>query len=214
ARQRGLAGGELAFALLELRSPLLEIGAEARVALCMRQLGLEPVQLGLARSKLHLALVESGRARSRLADDSRLVGVLAFERLELVFGPGELPLAVGERLPLLLELARELRAVAVEALQLPELHLGLFVTLGGELLLPRELRLELREPRVLGLDRLALVANLALAFLELRLELGELRVALVESGRTARQALLGLGAGQIGRASCRERVEISGGVVP
>ena len=194
ARQRGLAGGELAFALLELRSPLLEIGAEARVALCMRQLGLEPVQLGLARSKLHLALVESGRARSRLADDSRLVGVLAFERfeltpqpllleqqlslalaqglvlgrdaralllevglaghelplalgdflvagpalvlalrkralaafelddagalarLELVFGPGELLLAVGERLPLLLELARELRAVAVEAL--------------------------------------------------------------------------------------------------
>ena len=69
------------------------------------------------------------------------------------------------------------------------------MTLGGELLLPRELRLELREPRVFGLDRLALVANLALAFLELRLELGELRVALVESGRTARQALLGLGAG-------------------
>ena len=47
-------------------------------------------------------------------------------------------------------------------------------------------------PGVLGLDRLALVADFALALLELCLELGELRVTFVERGGAASQALVGL----------------------
>ena len=64
------------------------------------------------------------------------------------------------------------------------------MTVGRKLLLRRDLRLELRDPCVLGLDRLALVANLALALLELGLELGQLRVAFIERGGAPRQTLL------------------------
>jgi hypothetical protein len=48
---------------------------------------------------------------------------------------------------------------------------------------------------VLGLDRLALVSDLAFAGLDLGLELGELRVTLIESRRAASQALVGFHAG-------------------
>ena len=66
------------------------------------------------------------------------------------------------------------------------------MALGRELLLARELRLKLGQPAVLGFDRLALVPDLALALLELCLELGEFRVALVERGGAASQTLVGL----------------------
>jgi hypothetical protein len=273
ARQSGLPARELALALLELLGSLLQVGAEAHVALGVCELGLEPVQLGLARRQLDLAPVEVCRALRRLADDGGLVGVVALERLEvaaepllleqqfglalaeglvlgrdargllleiglarrefalalgdflvaraalvlalrerplaafeldnagalsrleLLFGPGELLLAVGQRLPRLLELVGNLGAVPIEALQLAQLRLGLLVTLGRELLLSCELRLELGQPGMLGLDRLALVMDLALPRLELGRELGELRVPLVEGGSAAGQSLLGLGAG-------------------
>src|SRR5439155_7533784 len=136
----------------------------------------------VARSTLVLALGERPLAAFELDDAG------ALSRLELLLGAGELLLAVSARLPLLLELVGDLRAVPIEALQLAKLPFGLLVPLGRELLLGGELRLELGEPGVLGLDRLALVADFALALLELCLELGQLRVTLIERGGAASQA--------------------------
>ena len=66
------------------------------------------------------------------------------------------------------------------------------MTLGRELLLGGQFGLELGNARMLGLDCLALVADFALALLELGLELGKLRVAFVEGGRPAGESLLGV----------------------
>src|SRR5439155_3228990 len=157
-------------------------------------------EVGLARRKLALALRDFLVARPTLVLALRERALAAFElddacavpRLELLLGAGELLLAVGKRLALLLELVRDLGAVPIEALQLAQLRFSLLVALGRELLFARELRLQLGQPAVLGFDRLALVPDLALALLELCLELGEFRVTLVERGGAASQTLVGL----------------------
>ena len=80
----GLAGGELALALLEPDVPLLEVAAAVGVALGVRDRGLEPVQLRLASGQVELAPVELGEAGDRLLGDLALVGELALEPLGVV----------------------------------------------------------------------------------------------------------------------------------
>src|SRR5205085_9348699 len=101
----------------------------------------------------------------------------------LVLGAVELLLALVERLRPLLQLRRDLGAVALEVLELAELCLRLLLALRRERLLRSGLRLELGDPAVLFLDRPALLQDALLARLELGLELGQLSLPVVEGAR-------------------------------
>src|SRR5262249_36229642 len=149
---------ELGLALAER----LVLGRDARgllpeVGLAGRELALALRDLLVADPALVLALCKRPLAAFELDHSGALM------RLELLLRAGELVPAIGERLPLLLELVRQLGAVALEALELVQLSFGLLAALGRELLLGDELGLKLGEPGVLGLNRLALIPDLALA---------------------------------------------------
>ena len=68
---------------------------------------------------------------------------------------------------------------------------GGLLLLGRERLLGGEFGLEVGDARVLGLDHVALVADAPLALLQLDLELGQLRLALVQGHGAVRELLLG-----------------------
>ena len=65
-------------------------------------------------------------------------------------------------------------------MQVAQPLLGGLLLLGRERLLGGQLGLEVGDARVLGLDHVALVADAPLALLQLDLELGQLRLALVQ----------------------------------
>src|SRR5439155_1505389 len=105
-------GGELGFLLRQVR---LELGKGRLAGLDLVGAQVDVgIQACLALVDLALALVESGRARSRLADDSRLVGVLAFERFELTPQPLLLEQQLSLALAQGLVLGRDARALLLE----------------------------------------------------------------------------------------------------
>src|SRR5262245_29424284 len=156
---------------------LVVVLARRQLALSLRELLVTRAPLVLARRERTLAAVEPGRA-----------GLLLRRDLALLLR--QLPLTLVERGLRPLELAGRLLALPVARLQLPQPPLRGLLLLGREGLLGHELGLEVRDARVLGLDRLALVADPPLALLELDLELGQLRLALVESRRAVGELLL------------------------
>src|SRR5919201_2752350 len=169
---RLVAGGDA-------RGLLLQVAlARAQLALALRELLVARTPLVLALREPALAPVEPGRHR-----------LLVRRQLALLLR--QLPLTLLERGPALSQLVCGLLALAIGALELVQPRLGRFPVLGRERLLGRELGLGVRHPRVLGLDRLALVADAPLPLLELDLELGEPGFALVERRGTVRELLLG-----------------------
>ena len=85
-------------------------------------------------------------------------------------------------------------------LDVPHPRLGLLELLRRELLLCRELGLDLGDARVLGLDHFFLVAHLPLALLEVDLELGQLGLASVQVGGPVRELFLEAHAAVVGGA--------------
>jgi hypothetical protein len=110
--------------------------------------------------------------------------------VELLFLLRKLLLAFGEGGLLLPQVGHHPVAVAVCSLELVQARLGGLLALGRERLLGCGFGLHLRDPRVLGLDRRALVADASLALLQLDLELRQLRLTLVEGGGTVGELLL------------------------
>jgi hypothetical protein len=112
-------------------------------------------------------------------------------RDELALLARQLLIAVDDRGLRLCQVGRSLLARAIGALQVAEPLLGGLLLLGRECLLGGKLGLEVGDARVLGLDRLALVADAPLALLQLDLELGQLRLALVQGEGAVGELLLG-----------------------
>src|SRR5204862_7622769 len=128
----------LAFERLELAAEALLLEQQLGLALAQRLVlgrdaGALLLEIGLAGAELALPLRDLLVTRAALLLPLRERAFPAFEldgagallRGELLLGEGKLSLPVRERLALLLEVVRELRAVTVEGLQLAQLPLGL-----------------------------------------------------------------------------------------
>jgi hypothetical protein len=173
----GLALADRLVAGGDARRLLLQVVSRApQLALSLRELLVARAPLVLALRERPLAAVEPGRA-----------GLLL--RCDLALLLRQLPLALVERGPRPLELPGRLLALPVARLQLPQPPLRGLLLLDREGLLGCQLGLEVGDACVLGLDRLALVPNPPLALLELDLELGQLRLALVEGRRPVSELL-------------------------
>src|SRR6185437_7275959 len=102
---------------LEADIPLLEVATAVGVALGVRDRGLEPVELRLARGQIELSAVELGLTGDRLARDLAAVGQLPLEPLgvvaELLLLEQEVALAVADRLVTGGEASRVLLQVAL-----------------------------------------------------------------------------------------------------
>src|SRR5262249_43903421 len=160
------------------RFPLEVVLADRQLALPLGELLVAGAPLVLALRQRPLTAVPPGGPRLPVGRD---LGLL----------PRDLLLALVQGGTGLGQLALGLLALAVGALQLAEALLGGLLLLGGERLLGGELGLQVGDPRVLALDHLALVADAPLALLQLDLELGQLRLALVQRRGAVHELLLG-----------------------